>query len=194
MRELNFQEQAFMALYLTNFSAPESARLAGYSESVARAHAWSWVGVTGCPPNKLHLRDAIHDEMTKRLQIECVDAEWVLRRAKLIADFNIKRFITVTDAGDAVYDFTEATDDDWYCIDEYVTEQSYRGMKGFEVPVDKLKIKTAGRLAALKLVGDHVKVQAFKENVEHSGTVTQINMTSDDYKQARAEAMAQDDC
>ena len=140
------------------------------------------------------MRDAIHKEMTDRLQIECVDAEWVLRRARLIADFNIKKFITVTEAGDAVYNFTKATDDDWYCIDEYVTEQSYRGMKGFKVPVDKLKIKTAGRLAALKLVGDHVKVQAFKENIEHSGSVTQVNMTADEYKQARAEAMAQDDC
>jgi len=194
MKELNFQEQAFMALYLASFEAPQSARDAGYSENVATKHAYSWVGVTGCPPNKLHLRDAIHAEMTERLQIECVDAEWVLRRARLIADFNIKKFITVTDAGDAVYDFSKATDDDWYCIDEYVTEQSYRAMKGYEVPVDKLKIKTAGRLAALKLVGDHVKVQAFKDNIEHSGTVTQINMTPDDYKKARHEMLNSDDC
>ena len=165
MKELNFQEQAFMALYLQSFNAPQSARDAGYSESVCRAHAWSWVGVTGCPPNKLHLRDAIHTEMTERLQIECVDAEWVLRRARLIADFNIKRFLTVTDAGDAVYDFSKATDDDWYCIDEYVTEQSYRQIDGLQVPVDKLKIRTASRLAALKLVGDHIKVQAFKQNI-----------------------------
>ncbi len=183
-----------MALYLQSFNATQAALGAGYSEHVARNQAYSWAGITGCPPNKLHLRDAIHAEMTERLQIECVDAEWVLRRARLIADFNIKKFITVTDEGDAVYNFSKATDDDWYCIDEYVTEQSYRGMKGFEVPVDKLKIKTAGRLKALELVGKHVTVQAFKENVEHSGTVTQINMTADDYKQARAEAMVQDDC
>jgi len=194
MRELNFQEQAFMALYLQSFNATQASLGAGYSESVAKHQAYKWVGITSCPPNKLHLRDAIHAEMTERLQIECVDAEWVLRRARLIADFSIKKFITVTDAGDAVYDFAKATDDDWYCIDEYVTEQSYRAIDGLRVPVDKLKIKTAGRLAALKLVGDHVKVQAFKENVEHSGTVTQINMTANDYKQARAEAMAQDDC
>ncbi len=165
MKELNFQEQAFMALYLQSFNATQAAIAAGYTPETARTHAWSWVGITGCPPNKIHLRDAIHQEMTERLQIECVDAEWVLRRARLIADFNIKKFITVTDAGDAVYDFSKATHDDWYCIDEYVTEQSYRQMDGLQVPVDKLKIRTASRLAALKLVGDHIKVQAFKQNI-----------------------------
>ena len=194
MKELNFQEQAFMALYLQSFNAPQSARLAGYSESVARKHAYSWVGITGCPPNKLRLRDAIHAEMTERLQIECVDAEWVLRRARLLADFNIRKFITVTDAGDAVYDFTEATDDDWYCIEEYTTEQAYRRIQGGQVPVDKLKMKTGSKAIALKLVGDHVKVQAFKENIEHSGTVTQINMTPTDYKKARQEMITDDNC
>ncbi len=194
MKELNFQEQAFKALYLQSFNAPESARLAGYAESVCRVHAWSWVSITSCAPNKIHLRDAIHAEMTEHLQMERIDSEWVLKRARLLADFNIRKFITVTANGDAVYDFTEATDDDWYCIEEYTTEQAYRRTQGGQVPVDKLKIKTPSKVAALKLVGDHVKVQAFKENIEHSGTVTQINMTADEYKQARAEAMAQDDC
>lgn len=194
MKELNFQEKAFMALYLQSFNATQAALGAGYSEYVARNQAYSWVGITGCQPNKLHLRDAIHDEMTERLQIECVDAEWVLRRAKLIADFSIKKFINVTEAGDAVYDFSKATDDDWYCIDEYVTEESYKQMDGLQVPVNKIKIKTASRLAALKLVGDHIKVQAFKENIEHSGTVAQINMTPSDYKKARQEMLNDDNC
>ena len=194
MKQLNFQEQAFKALYLNSFNAPESARLAGYSESVARTHAWSWVSITGCPVNKLHLRNAIHVVMTEHLEAECIDSDWVLQRAKLLADFNIRKFISVTEAGDAVYDFSTATMDDWYCIEEYATEQAYRQIDGNQVPVDKLKIKTSSKVAALKLVGDHVKVQAFREQLEITGAVTQVVMNADEYKQARKEMMTDDDC
>lgn len=172
VKELNFQEQAFMALYLESFNATQAALGASYSENVAKNHAWSWVSITGCPLNKIHLRDAIQAEVDRRFQSERVDSEWVLRRAKLIADFSLGKFLRMTDGGDAVYDFSEATEDDWYCVEQYTTEQSYRKAAGGEpVPVDKLKIKVPSKVAALKLVGDHVNVQAFKQQIEHSGAV-----------------------
>ena len=62
------------------------------------------------------------------------------------------------------------------------------------VPVDKLKIKTPSKTAALKLIGDHIKVQAFRENYNHEGEVKQIIMSADEYKKARAEMLADDDC
>lgn len=193
-KELNFQEQAFMGLYLQSMNATKAALGAGYSESVARNHAWSWVSITGCPVNKRHLRDAIRAEIDRIYGEEKVDKGWILRRAKLLADFNISKFIR-NDGVDAVYDFSTATQDDWYCIEEYVTEQSFRRVAGGEtVPVDKLKIKTPSKIAALKLLGDHVDVQAFSENVNVSGEMTQVVMTADDYKKARQEMLKEDDC
>ena len=193
-KELNFQEQAFAAIYLSCFNATKAALEAGYSENVARNHAWSWVSITGCPVNKRHLRDYIQGEISRIYGEEKVDKGWILRRAKLLADFNISKFLTRSGA-DAVYDFSEATQDDWYCIEEYVTEQSYRRIAGGEtVPVDKLKIKTPSKIAALKLLGDHVDVQAFAENVNVSGEMTQVVMNADEYKKARQEMLTQDDC
>lgn len=172
MKELNFQEQAFKALYLESFNAPESARNAGYAPSVARTCAWSWVSITGCPANKMHLRDAIQADIARIYGEENIDAGWVLKRAKMIADFNISKFLVISEHGDAAYDFSGATRDDWYCIEEYTTEQSYRAAAGgAPVPVDKMKIKTASKLKALELVGKHVNVQAFKEQVELTGAV-----------------------
>lgn len=112
-----------------------------------------------------------------------IDAYWVLRRAALLADFNIRDFITVDDGGNAVYDFSDATDDDWYCIQEYTTEEIDRGKGENRYIVDKLKIKSYDKLRALELVGKHVEVQAFRENVaiEHNGEIKRRTL-ADFYK------------
>lgn len=195
MKELNFQEQAFVALYVESFNATQAALESGYAQSVAKTRAWEWVSLTQCPVNKLHVRAAIQAEVDCRFGVEKVDRQWVLRRAKLLVEFSISRFLSTNDDGDAVYDFSTATPDDWWCVEEYTTEQSYRKAAGGEqVPVDKLKIKTPSKIAALKLLGDHADIGAFKEQVEHSGAMTQVVMNAADYKQARQEMLTDDDC
>lgn len=101
-----------------------------------------------------------------------INAAWVLKRAALLANFNINRFITTQSDGTAVYDFSQATDDDWYCIDEYTVDTISKGSGPDKYIVDRVKLKTSAKLRALELVGKHVQVQAFKENVEHSGVIT----------------------
>ena len=166
MKELNFQEQAFCAVYLDTFNARKSALDAGYSVHVADNHAWSWVSITGCPPNKRHVRDYIQAQIDKLYGSEQIDKQWLLKRCKIIAEFNISKFIR-QNGTDAVYDFSNASLDDWYCIEEYATEQSFRrAASGEPVPVDKLKIKTPSKIAALKLLGDHVDIKAFSETVD----------------------------
>lgn len=123
-----------------------------------------------------------------------VDAEWVLRKAKQLADFNIKKFIVTDDDGNAVYDFSTATDDDWWCISEYSVKSLPRGRGILQFHVEEVKIKTPDKIAALKLLGSHVNVQAFKENVDHSGTITNVQMSAEEYKAARQEMMADDEC
>lgn len=196
-KELDYQEQAFVAMYLDGpkpFNAYQAALAAGYSELTAKGRSSSWVSVTNCPPEKRHVRDAIQSEMDRRFGLENIGPDWVLRRAKLLADFNIRKFLTHLDNGDAVYDFSEATDDDWYCIEEYVTEQSFRRSADGPVPVDKIKLKSGSKIAALKLLGEHISVQAFKQNVEVKGQVTTVTMTADEYKKARQEMIDADDC
>jgi len=107
-------------------------------------------------------------EQQKEVETLQIDALWVLKRAALLADFNINRFIRVQ-GGEAVYDFSTATDDDWYCIQEYVVDNTFvKGECGL-IPVDKLRLKTYDKLRALELVGKHINVGAFKEKLELSG-------------------------
>lgn len=107
-------------------------------------------------------------EAQKEVDTLQIDALWVLKRAALLADFNINIFIRV-EGGEAVYDFSTATDDDWYCIQEYVADSTFvKGEMGL-VPVDKIRLKTYDKLRALELVGKHINVGAFKEKLELSG-------------------------
>lgn len=110
-----------------------------------------------------------------------IDAEWVLKRAAMLADFNIASFIRVQDDGTAAYDFSTATDDDWYCISEYTADRIFKGMGDDLIPIERVKIKTACKLKALELVGKHIGVQAFKENIGMTAEVTfNMNFSGED--------------
>jgi phage terminase small subunit len=128
-----------------------------------------------------------------------IDAAWVLKRAALLADFNLRSFLKIVD-GKLYYDFAKATDDDWYCISE-LTMDEVDGMLKVDstgemalIPVTSIKIKAERKQAALKLVGDHVNVQAFKSQVEHTGAVAFTQLNAEEFKQARREMINEDDC
>lgn len=123
-----------------------------------------------------------------------IDAEWVLKRAALLADFNIKKFVQIDGGGQPYYDFSEATDDDWYCIDELVVDTIGKRKFGETVEVDRIKVKTTAKAVALRLVGDHVSVQAFRENVKVDGAVALTQLDPEEFKQARREMLNDDDC
>lgn len=123
-----------------------------------------------------------------------IDAAWVLKRAALLADFNIKKFIKKQEDGTAIYDFSTATDDDWYCISEYTVDTLVKGSGKSAYEVDRVKLRTTCKIQALKLVGQHTNVQAFKETVEHTGVVGIRQLSTEEYKQARREMLAGDDC
>lgn len=111
--------------------------------------------------------DLINKENKRRMDELRIDAKWVLKRAALLADFNINKFIKVNKKrGEAYYDFSKATDDDWYCISEYTADQIHKSVGDDKIAVDRVKLKTADKLKALELVGKHIDVQAFNEKVE----------------------------
>lgn len=128
-----------------------------------------------------------------------IDATWVLKRAALLADFNIRRFLKRV-KGRMYYDFENATDDDWYCISELTMEDNFLEANNNDdggvdlIPVSTIKLKGERKQAALKMVGDHVNVQAFKQQVELSGAVAVAQMSIDEFKQARKEMLSNDDC
>jgi len=151
----------FVDIYVIQFDAAAAAVEAGLSKKTAAAAGSRLL----CKPEVSLAVAYVLEEKTKLARI---DAAWVLKRLALLADFSIKRFIVVDPGtGKPYYDFAAATDEDWYCIDE-ITIDALRGRvrEGTKIYVDSVKLKTVSKLAALKEVGNHTDVQAFRERAE----------------------------
>jgi phage terminase small subunit len=134
----------------------------------------------------------VESAMAEAANKAIINATWVLEKAALIAGFSLGKFI-VLEKGKIFYDFSKATDDDWYCIGELVIDTGRANTRGL-YPANSVKIKTLDKLKALDTVGRHVSVQAFKERIALAGVVTTVPMSMEQYKKARAEMLKEDDC
>lgn len=108
---------------------------------------------------------AIDDIVEKQTEVDTlkVNAYWVLRRAALLADFNIKRFIELDNQNNAYYDFSMASDDDWYCIQEYTVDEIKKGDDTRHF-VERTKLKTHDKLRALELVSRFLSSDSDKDD------------------------------
>lgn len=173
-----------------NFTHEMGAALAHYLADPTRNKVAAYrathdcAGMTAYSVNARAKRLFNHEivqESVKHLNAVClhkaeVNAQWIMDRLQRIADFNIDKFMVVGPDGLARYDFSEATEDDWYCIDEYSVDTVAKPGKGDEpVIVEKVKIKTASRMNALKLLGELASVAAFKDNLHVTGEVVVRN-------------------
>ena len=78
-------------------------------------------------------------------------------------------FIVVDEHGTAWYDFSDATDNDWYCISEFTVDTVSKGVGAGRYEVEKTKIKVESKAKALELVGKHTDVRAYVDRHEVSG-------------------------
>lgn len=152
----------FIREFMIDLNGTQAAIRAGYAEESAHVEANRLL-------SNANIASVITEMQANRAATVGIDAAWVLKRAGMLANFNIEKFIRVVD-GTAYYDFSTATTGDWYCISEY-TVKTVRGREGL-IPVDEVRIKAYDKARMLELVGKHVNVQAFKDRVEHTGHLT----------------------
>jgi len=181
-KKLTDKQFLFVENYLLDPNAVKAALAAGFAESTAKKKAALWVGDSRskCPANMRHVWDAYNEAKEKRSEDTGIDAQWVLKRAALLADFNIRKFLKVDDIGNAVYNFKDATDDDWYCISEYTVDNVFKGSGEDVYEVERIKLKAFDKLKALDLVGRHVKVKAFEKTDIMVGLT--VNLSDKDSK------------
>jgi len=136
---------------------------------------------------ELEARDAQRRaQLEEQIEAAKITKAWVLKRAALLADFNIVKFIKI-DGGDAYYDFSQASDDDWYCIQEYsadIVMAKIAAAEGELIPVSKIKLKSFDKLRALDMVGKHIDVRAFEDAIKPEATKPPRIESDMDAKQA----------
>lgn len=144
---------------------------------------------------KPHIRVAIEIERELEMEAMRINSRWVLQRAVLLASFNIHRFVKVDDNGCAFFDFREATEDDWYCISEYSVKPMQKRKDGKDVyKFQEVRLKPYSKIQALELVGKHIAVNAFKNEVTHTGELNVHHVDTSQYQKARKKMLEDDDC
>jgi hypothetical protein len=122
---------------------------------------------------KYEVVEAIESAQQAAVRQSTINAKWVLDKAVQLASFNIRKFLRRTPDGQMIYDFSNATDDDWWCIDEIAIVRKSVGRGDDMYDVEDIKIKTTKKLDALKLIGSHVDIGAWvqqQEEEQHAAT------------------------
>lgn len=155
MAVLTPKQQAFVLEFLVDLNASQAAIRAGYARKGVNAASYSLM-------QRPHIAAAIKEAMEARNQRTKVDADYVLNRLTEIDQM----------------DLAAIHGDDGKLLPIRQWPLIWRQMVK-EVDMKSGKVKFHDKLRALELLGKHVDVNAFRENVNHSGKID-INTLPDD--------------
>lgn len=170
--ELTAKQAAFVREYLIDLNATQAATRAGYSAKTAGVIAVELM-------TKPHVKAAIDAAMAARCEETKIDAAWVLKRL----------------AAEAEADVADIYGEDGELLPLKKWPKIWRQglVAGFDVEEIEVegvkvglirKVKISDRVRRLELIGKHVNVQAFQENVQVSG----VEALADRIARAKAKA------
>lgn len=161
MTELTARQQRFVEEYLVDAVGAHAAIRAGYSPRDAKKRAWRLL-------KKPEIAAAIETAKAERSERTRIDADWLLTRLAAEAEADLG------DLYDENGDFKPIRE--WPSIwrQGLVTDVEisalYEGTGKERQQVGHVKkVKFAERLRRLELIGKHIRINAFKEIVEHKG-------------------------
>ena len=161
---MNDRQQLFVAEYLKDLNATQAAIRAGYSAKTASSQGQRLL-------RNVEVSAAIAAGKMDRSERTKVDADWLLTR---LADESVADIADLYDDAGNVKPVK-----DWPLI--------WRQGLVAGVEVERIgagagtvtKIKISDRIKRLELIGKHIDVQAFKEKVEHTGSIS-LNILPED--------------
>lgn len=178
MADLTPKQSRFVAEYLLDLNATQAAIRAGFSERTANQQGPRLLEHPG-------VQAAIDAAKMKRSAETETDAAWVLRR--LVAEVNADLADLYTDAGDLkpIEDWPEI----WRqgLVAGVEVEALFAGYGEDRRQVGHVKkIKLSDRLRRLELIGKHIRVNAFQEQIAVSG----VEALAERIDRAKAKALA----
>lgn len=155
MANLTPKQQRFVEEYLIDLNATQAAIRAGYSEKTAKS-----IGQENL--TKPDIQKAIEEAQNKRTEQTQIDAAYVLKRLVEIDQMDV---LDIMDDEGNVKPLR-----DWPKIwRQYISNIETISVDDGEGWLKK--IKWPDKVKNLELLGKHVSVGAFKEKIEHSGTI-----------------------
>jgi phage terminase small subunit len=156
---LNPKQKLFVAEYLKDYNATQAATRAGYTHPTKQGpRLLDFVGV----------KSAIAEAQEKRLKRVEINADWVLKRLSLEAEADLADLYEEDGALKPV--------SKWPLI----WRQGL--VAGVETDAQGVqKVKLSDRAKRLEMIGKHVNVQAFRDQVKHEGGIS-LTISQEDAK------------
>lgn len=183
------KQRRFVEEYLVDLNATQAAIRAGYSPRSAKQVGDALLS----KPHVAAAVAALQAERTRRTQI---DADYVLNRLVEIDQMDVLDILRDDMSLKPVREWPKV----WrQYLSGFDLAEMFAGNGDERAAIGILKkIKWPDKVKNLELLGKHVGVQAFRERVEHSGAgggpIEVAALTREEYKQARQEMLADDDC
>lgn len=153
---MTVKRHRFVAEYLVDLNATQAAIRAGYAKKGAKDQAYQLMQM----PEVAEAIKAAMEERNKRLQ---VDADYVLHRLTEIDQLDLA---DIFDLDGKLMPIRQ-----WPLIWRQMVK---------EVDMKTGKVKFHDKLRALELIGKHVNVNAFREQVNHTGDINFTDMTDEE--------------
>lgn len=156
---LRGKQQRFVNEYLVDRNATQAAIRAGYSVKTANE-----IGAQNLA--KVSIKEAIaigEAEIAERTKIT---QDKVMKELEKIGFSNMLDYITITNSGDPVTDFSMLTRDQAAAISEIVVEEYTEGRGEDARNVKRTKFKLSDKRSALVDMGKHLGM--FKDHLVHS--------------------------
>ena len=186
---LTNKQRRFVEEYLVDLNATQAAIRAGYSQKTA-----GQIGDENL--KKPQIAAAIQEAQAKRSERVQVDADYVLARLVEIDRMDVLDIVTDAMSLKPISEWPKV----WrQYLSGFDLADLYEGSGDDRQMIGVLKkIKWPDKVKNLELLGKHVSVQAFREQVGHGGPnggpIELATLTKEEYKQARQEMLADDDC
>jgi phage terminase small subunit len=124
--------------------------------------------------------------MAQRSERTLIDSDWVLKRLGQQADADMADLFDANGALKAVKDWPEVWRKGLIAGVEVFEEFIGQGEDRVSIGFTK-KVKIADRLKNIELIGKHVRVGAFRDNValtgSNGGPIQNVTMTQDQFKE-----------
>ncbi|WP_070096233.1 terminase small subunit [Pseudomonas sp. NBRC 111139] len=153
---MTVKRHRFVAEYLVDLNATQAAIRAGYAKKGAKDQAYQLMQL----PEVAQAIEQAMGERNKRLQ---VDADYVLQRLTEIDQLDLA---DIFDLDGKLMPIRQ-----WPLIWRQMVK---------EVDMKTGKVKFHDKLRALELIGKHVNVNAFREQVNHTGEINFTDMTDEE--------------
>lgn len=164
---MTVKRHRFVAEYLVDLNATQAAIRAGYAKKGAKDQAYQLMQL----PEVAEAIEKAMGERNKRLQ---VDADYVLQRLTQIDQL----------------DLADIFDLDGKLLPVRQWPLIWRQMVK-EVDMKTGKVKFHDKLRALELIGKHVNVNAFREQVNHTGNINFTDMSDEELERQIARLSGQ---